>query len=444
MKPPKNVNCLNKIQLDSINALFKTVLKQNKFYQLKYSQKLLLKGIKTQKDFFDLPFIEREEIVRDQQTNPPYGTNFSYPRKNYFYIKSTSGSSGSPKIHFPYLLEDLERRSYFIGKVIKKLLKIKKGDRIICWMSPGAAYYDSMALKKAGYQMFPLEGFEDNQKILDKICFFNIQSLKTTPTKLFSLMKYIREKNINPRSLPLKNVIAGGEGFMENLSAVKLVRKYLNAECFSSAGSTECGQFASQCIYHNFHLIDEGYIYEIINPTTLKHDTKGELVITPLWHKGYPLIRYKTGDHVEIDGSPCPCGYPSSIIKPASLYRYDDLYTINSQIYTSVNFDEYIRKYIGINSYYIEILDEKIVIKIEKDELSKQITKKLTIFLNNKLNFKIKIKFIKNSGKDTNNWKFNRITDKRNKPKMKFHIKVLLKILNIIQDYLNKGIYLHS
>jgi phenylacetate-coenzyme A ligase PaaK-like adenylate-forming protein len=232
------------------------------------------------------------------------------------------------------------------------------------------------------------------------------------------------------------------------LTARKLVKKYLNSECFGSAGSSECGAFGKECSFHNgTHFINVGNnsIFEVINPKTLKHDTKGELVITALWRKGYPLIRYRTGDYIELDSLPCPCGYPSSRIKLGTFSKYKDFYSISgTKGITLIQFDELIRKYIGINNYFVKILNNQIIIKIEEGGLSKQKLKKMTQLFCKRFNTRVIIKIIKGADKITlDGWKFNRIYDARNGPNPSLFIKVISRITRILQSYLNKNGPLH-
>ncbi|PYN40580.1 MAG: hypothetical protein DMD95_21435 [Candidatus Rokuibacteriota bacterium] len=47
-------------------------------------------------DFRRLPLTEKEELVDDQTSNPPFGTNLTYALERYVRVHQTSGTSGSP------------------------------------------------------------------------------------------------------------------------------------------------------------------------------------------------------------------------------------------------------------------------------------------------------------------------------------------------------------
>src|SRR4051812_41259705 len=46
--------------------------------------------------FEEIPFTTKEELVDDQEKNPPFGTNLTFPVENYIRIHQTSGTAGKP------------------------------------------------------------------------------------------------------------------------------------------------------------------------------------------------------------------------------------------------------------------------------------------------------------------------------------------------------------
>ena len=52
---------------------------------------------------------------------------------------------------------------------------------------------------------------------------------------------------------------------------------------------------------------------------------RGELVITNLGRAGMPVLRYRTGDLVELTTEPCPCGRSFARIKGGVVGRADDM-----------------------------------------------------------------------------------------------------------------------
>jgi phenylacetate-CoA ligase len=102
---------------------------------------------------------------------------------------------------------------------------------------------------------------------------------------------------------------------------------------FDHTGMTEIGALGIECIANpcGVHLIETECIGEVIARETSRpaHPGEtGELVITNLGRLGSPLIRYRTGDLVQVDPEPCPCGRAWTRLAGGILGRVDDMVTI--------------------------------------------------------------------------------------------------------------------
>jgi phenylacetate-CoA ligase len=77
------------------------------------------------------------------------------------------------------------------------------------------------------------------------------------------------------------------------------------------------------------HLGARGFVHaELIEPETgvaleLDDGATGELVLTHLQHRGAPLLRFRTRDHVQVRTSPCKCGRTSPRVRCVG--RTDDM-----------------------------------------------------------------------------------------------------------------------
>jgi phenylacetate-CoA ligase len=75
-------------------------------------------------------------------------------------------------------------------------------------------------------------------------------------------------------------------------------------------GSTETGTLAGDCPHGRLHLWTDRVLCEVHDPGTgtVSATGRGELVVTPLYREAMPLLRYNTGDLVEVSDGGCPCG----------------------------------------------------------------------------------------------------------------------------------------
>jgi phenylacetate-CoA ligase len=113
-----------------------------------------------------------------------------------------------------------------------------------------------------------------------------------------------------------------GPGFVRHLERLTGATAYVAAY-----GSSETGTTAVTCERGNLHLQMQSYVLELTDDSGTRFvdgsPDRGELVVTTLDMQARPLLRYRTGDLVEIPGTPCPCGVPTPLLR--TLGRSQDL-----------------------------------------------------------------------------------------------------------------------
>jgi phenylacetate-CoA ligase len=96
----------------------------------------------------------------------------------------------------------------------------------------------------------------------------------------------------------------------------KIIMDAFGVNVYDSYGLREAGLIGHECEHFTMHCMDEQVILETINPETLEPtDGPGELVVTNIMGPAMPIIRYRTGDMVELSQESCPCGRTLSSIK---------------------------------------------------------------------------------------------------------------------------------
>src|SRR3972149_784043 len=83
---------LSRLQLAKLNRGLTLLRRRNRFYKEKLGGIAL--PLKQAADLAVLPFTSKEELVRDQEQNPPCGTNLTSPLSRYTRTHATSGTSG--------------------------------------------------------------------------------------------------------------------------------------------------------------------------------------------------------------------------------------------------------------------------------------------------------------------------------------------------------------
>jgi phenylacetate-CoA ligase len=94
----------------------------------------------------------------------------------------------------------------------------------------------------------------------------------------------------------------------------ELARKTWGASVLDSYGATEAGPIAQECPYTTgLHVVEDLLILEVVdrNNRPVPAGVAGEKVLlTNLFNRTLPLIRYELSDLVTVAHGPCPCGRP--------------------------------------------------------------------------------------------------------------------------------------
>jgi len=141
--------------------------------------------------------------------------------------------------------------------------------------------------------------------------------------------------------------------------------------CFDHAGATEAGAWAFDCEAQTgaIHLNEAEFIFEVIDSQTgesVGEGSRGELVITNLGRAAMPVLRYRTGDIVEVTTESCSCGRSFARIKGGVLGRSDDMIIVRGvNLYPSA-IDNLIRSRSDVAEYEVSIhrvagLDELVI-----------------------------------------------------------------------------------
>ncbi|MGH3112135.1 MAG: phenylacetate--CoA ligase family protein [Gaiellaceae bacterium] len=152
-----------------------------------------------------------------------------------------------------------------------------------------------------------------------------------TPSYAAHLVEWAAERDVDLRGSSVERVLVAGEpGGGEPAFRAKLEEgwgaRVTKAMGIGDIGVSLWGECEEQA---GMHLGARGFVHaELIEPETgvaleLDDDATGELVLTHLRHRGAPLLRFRTRDHVQVRTSPCKCGRTSP--RHRCIGRTDDM-----------------------------------------------------------------------------------------------------------------------
>ncbi|MBS1790291.1 MAG: AMP-binding protein [Acidobacteria bacterium] len=352
----------------------------NRFYQEKF-RRAGLEPVKIRSvcDLSALPFTTKAELAAEQQQHPPYGRLLTYPISQYRYLHQTSGTTGQP-LRWLDTAEDWEifvrcwSQVYLSAGVTPEDLvfcAFSFGPYISHWTGiDGARYIGALALSGGG-----MHSEQRLRAILDNRC----TVLVSTPTYALHLAEVADKLGLNLRDSDIRITIHAGEPGASVPNVKRRIEEAWGARCFDHAGATEVGAWAFDCQAKDgaIHLNEAEFIFDVIDPNTcapVGEGVRGELVITTLGRPGMPVLRYRTGDLVELTTEPCACGRTLARIKGGVLGRADDMLTVRGVNLYPAAIDNLIRAIPAITEFEVEIrrvaqMDD-LLLKVETNERS--------------------------------------------------------------------------
>ena len=265
--------------------------KNNAFYRS------LLKDSDTE-DWSSLPILKKSDLQQPLAQRLSLG----YNKKNC-YINKTSGSSGHPFI-------------FAKDKNCHALSWASFQDRYRWYNldlnhSKQARFY-GIPLDRLGYQKerlkdrlgrryrFPIFDLSEPQleKIIEKFTTTAFEYINGYTSSIVLFAKYLKQKEqvLRQRCPSLKGCIVTSEMLFD--SDKKLLEHYLGVPVINEYGASELGLIAFQNKEEQFRLDSELLYVEIVNDQDeiVPAGTLGRIVITALYNKAHPFIRYDIGD----------------------------------------------------------------------------------------------------------------------------------------------------
>ncbi|MBZ4043599.1 phenylacetate--CoA ligase family protein [Flavobacterium hibisci] len=364
-------------------------LKNNSFYSE-------FAGNTTSENWENLPVLNKQNLQKPLEDRLSIG----YSKKN-IYLNKTSGSSGTP---FVFAKDKYSHALTWASNIMRF------GWFGIDFNKSYQARFYGIPMDIIGYQKerfkdflsrrvrFPV--FDLSDAILDKF-------LKKFKTKKFDYLngytssivlfaKYLEQKNIVLKEIcpTLKACFVTSEMLFE--SDKKLLEKQFSIPIISEYGASELDLIAFENPEGEWQVNAETLFVEILdeNNNPVPNETEGKIVITSLFNKANPFIRYEIGDIGILDEKSTPqkpilkkligrtndvAILPSGKKSPGLTFYY----VTKSIIEDDGNVKEFIIKQTKMDTFEIEYISEKELISEQIDKIKQAID----LYLEPNLNF---------------------------------------------------------
>lgn len=278
-----------------------------------YREKLHEAGFRTPEsvggldDLRHLPFTVKDELRASQAEDLPLGKQLAASLEDITRIYSTSGTSGEP-LYIPLTHGDLKRwihtsnRSYFAAG-------IRPDHRVVTTYNSGpfaaGAVHESMIA--LGVRMVPV-GSGNTERLLTALERFQVQAIPGTPSYFLYIAEAARARGIDPRSVGLQTLVAGGEPGGGEPTVRAQIEEAFNAKVHEvlGLGEVSISMFGEGPEQDGMSFLARDYIHmELIDPVSeqpipFEHGAEGEPVYTHLMQEGAPLLRFRSRDHVQV------------------------------------------------------------------------------------------------------------------------------------------------
>lgn len=340
-------------QLRRLRQGLRAVLAGNAFYRTR------LHDVAGWDGFERLPFTTKAELVADQAAVPPFGTNLTYPLDSYVRVHQTSGSSGDRPLRWLDTAESWEWWRAIWAEQVYGNAGVTERDRIFLAFSfgPFIGFWSAFAgAERLGALVIPGGAMTTEQRaraILD----LGVNVLLCTPTYALRLAETARELGLDLGASALHTTIHAGEPGASIPATRDAIEAAFGARCVDHSGMTELGPTGFSChLQDGLHLIETEFIFEVLDPDTgrVAEEGEGELVATNLGRWGSPLIRYRTGDRVDLRRVECPCGSPFPKLLGGIRGRVDDMLTVRGTNLFPAQVEDVVRRHPEVVEFRLE------------------------------------------------------------------------------------------
>lgn len=272
------------------------------------------------------PFTTKEDLRRAQQEHPPYGDHLGVDRSAVKLIYQTSGTSGVPSL---IALTAADREVWReIGARSYWATGIHRHSSVLTTVAAGPFTVGNAhtVIERIGAGRVPVPA-TDTAKVVNAIELGLVDTLLATT----SYALYLAGRITGRTKAQLAHLVVGGEpggghpmtrkrietalgGYLTDVAGIGDVAPSLFGECPGRRGMHFCGQ---------------GLVWpELVDPATgaartIEPGATGEMVYTSLRREAMPVVRFRSGDLVDVQEGDCGCERTSFRIEISG--RVDDL-----------------------------------------------------------------------------------------------------------------------
>jgi phenylacetate-CoA ligase len=286
--------------------------------------------IKNLDDLRKIPLTKVSELQAEmKETSDEYSGRLCVPESE---LLTVYGPNQHPLPENPLLTGITDHdRNVIIQHLVRnlKMTGVRSGDTIqsLCWawepfnrvyivsyMSLSPSVSDILGIMPATLEIIPLEA----PRTFNTARLLKPSTIIANLGHLAQLAQLCKQNNVSPEEMGYKKIILKEERILSD-KETKNAGEMWKADVYNMLAVQDNMFYVEDCDSHDgLHVWEDAFIVEIVNVETgetLGDGETGKLVITNLFAKGNPMIRYLTNVSAKIDRTPCECGRTHSRLK---------------------------------------------------------------------------------------------------------------------------------
>jgi len=300
--------------------------------------------IRNTKDLEKIPVLRKDDLVRLQKENPPFGGYLAVPISDLERIYQSPGPIYDPQRR--PMASDYPP-DFGKGQVVMNTWSYH--------ITPAGLGIDQM-LRDMGCTVFPA-GTGNTELQVQVMHDLKVAGFVGTPSFLATIIKKAEERGYDfKKDFNLRWAMVSGEMGGDLLR--KMFQEKYGIFCLGGDSyiTADLGRIASSCDKNIGMHVGTDVIVEIVDAATgkvLGPNEIGEIVVTP-FDEVYPLIRFGTGDISSLIVEPCTCGRTTPRL-PKIMGRVGDAVRVRAMFVYPRQTDEIVSRFPEIAAYQLVV-----------------------------------------------------------------------------------------
>ncbi|MBE7637485.1 phenylacetate--CoA ligase family protein [Sneathiella sp. P13V-1] len=326
---------ISHLQEEKLRRQLKYLEENSEFYRRKFTEAgIKFEDIQTLKDLQKVPFTYKTEIRDSLSEAPPFGHHRAADMSDIIQMQASSGTTGSPSYvamteNDVVMWNEMSARCLFAGG-------IRPNDLVLHGFSLAKGFVGGVPLTQAVQYMgavdVPIGADGGVDRLLRAIVDLKPRAIIGAPNFILHLAEKAPELvGCKASDLGIERLIVGGEPGGGIPAFRRKLEELWGAKCCELLGGTDLGvTYWSECDDQSgMHMLCPDYIitelYDEASDSIIPFEkgAEGELIYTAIGREASPLMRFRSGDHIEVLGTDCACGRTGPKIRCTG--RTDDM-----------------------------------------------------------------------------------------------------------------------